>query len=63
MFEGELAKFYKDDGCASYFSYLEQGFEDPLVHYFNSFYFLRVHPNLTGIICCGTHQRVEKVTV
>jgi hypothetical protein len=34
-----------------------------LVHYFNSLYFLKVHPNLIGIICCGTHRVVEHTNV
>jgi hypothetical protein len=55
MFIGELAKFYKHDGRVGCFSHPEQGLEEPLVHYFNSFYFFGVHPNLTGIACCGTH--------
>jgi hypothetical protein len=38
----------------------EQGLEEPSIHYFNNFYFLRIHPNLTSI-ACGTHQRVEEV--
>jgi hypothetical protein len=43
------------------FSHLEEGLEKPSIHYFNNFYFLGVHPNLTSIACCGTHQRVEEV--
>jgi hypothetical protein len=61
MFKREFAKFYQHDGHASYFSHLEQGLEEPLIHYFNSLYFLGVHPNLIGIACCGMHQHVEEV--
>jgi hypothetical protein len=56
MFKRELAKFCQHNGCAGYFSHPEHGLEEPLI---KSFYFLRVHPNLTGIAYCGTHQRVE----
>jgi hypothetical protein len=60
--KGELAKFCKHDGHVDCFSHLEQGLEEPSIHYFNYFYFLGVHPNLTGITCCATHQHVEEVT-
>ncbi len=62
VFKGEFAKFCQHNGCAGCFSHPEQGFEEPLVHYFNSLYFLKIHPNLTSITCYGTHQRVEEVT-
>jgi hypothetical protein len=54
-------KFCQHDGRAGCFSHLEQGLEEPLVHYFNNLDFLGVHPNFTGIACCGTHQCVEEV--
>jgi len=38
----------------------EQGLEEPSIHYFNNFYFLKIHPNLTGV-ACGIHQRVKEV--
>ncbi len=50
------------DGRAGYFLRPEQGLEEPSIHYFNSFYFLGIHLNLTSIACYGTHQRVEEVT-
>jgi hypothetical protein len=62
MFKGEFVEFNQHNGRASCFSHLEQGLEEPSVHYFNSLYFLGVHPNLIGIACYGTHQRVEEVT-
>jgi hypothetical protein len=62
MFKGEFAKFFQHNGCVVCFSRSEQGLEDPLTLYFNSFYFLEVHPNLTGIAYYGTHQHVEEVT-
>jgi hypothetical protein len=62
MFIGQLAKFCQHNGSASCFLRPEQRFEELLVHYFNNFYFLRVHLNLTSIACHGTHQRVEEVT-
>jgi hypothetical protein len=58
----EFAKFYQHDGRVGGFLHFEQGFEEPSVHYFNSLYFLGVHPNFTNIACCGMHQRVEEVT-
>jgi hypothetical protein len=63
MFKGELTKFCQHNGHAGYFSHPEQGLEEASIHYFNNFYFLRVHPNLIGIACCGMYQRLEKVTV
>ncbi len=61
VFKGEFAKFYQHDACVGYFLHLKHGFEEPSIHYFNNLYFIRVHPNLTWIICCGTHQHVEEV--
>jgi hypothetical protein len=61
VFKGELVKFYEHDRCADYFSRPEQGLEEPSIHYFNNFYFLGMHPNLTSIACYGTHQHVEEV--
>ncbi len=62
VFKGEFAKFCQHDGRANCFSHPKQELEEPLIHYFNSFYFLRVHPNFTGIVCCETYQHVEEVT-
>jgi hypothetical protein len=50
VFKGEFAKFYQHNGCVGYFSHPERGLEEPSVHYFNSLYFLGVHPNFTGIV-------------
>jgi hypothetical protein len=61
MFKGEFAKICHHDGRVGCFSHPKQGLEEPLVHYFNRFYFLGVYPNLTGIACCGMYQCVEKV--
>ncbi len=63
VFKGELAKFCQHDGSVGYFSHLEQGLKEPSIYYFNNFYFLGVHPNLTNIAYCGTHQHVEEVTM
>jgi hypothetical protein len=60
--EREVTKFCQHDGRVGCFSHPEQGLEEPSIHYFNSFYFLRIDPNFTGIICRGTHQCVEEVT-
>jgi hypothetical protein len=62
MLKGEFTKFYQHDGCVGCFSHLEEGLEEPSVHNFNNLYFLGVHPNFTGITCCGMHQCVEEVT-
>jgi hypothetical protein len=63
MFKGELAKFCKHDGRVGCFLHPEQGLEEPSIHYFNNFYFFKVHPNLTSITYCGRDRHVEKVTM
>jgi hypothetical protein len=62
MFTREFAKFCQHNGCVGCFLRPEQGLEDLSILYFNSFYFIEVHPNLTGIAYYGKHQHVEEIT-